>query len=145
MRALIVDDEQHLLDALRKALRDEGYAVDTAGNGEEGLYKATAWDYDAVILDVMIPKPDGWEVLRRLRRTKKTPVLMLTARDTVDDRVRGLDGGAGLGLAIVKSIVEAHGGAVSCSSELGKGSTFTVRLPRSVERVADGSQVGLVG
>jgi two-component system, OmpR family, response regulator len=68
--------------------------VDSASDGEEGLYKAEAADYDAVVLDVMLPGLDGWELLRRLRRTKKTPVLMLTARGSVRDRVQGLDSGA---------------------------------------------------
>ena len=68
--------------------------MDTAKDGEEGLYKATVWNYDAVLLDVMLPKIDGWKVLSDLRRTKKTPVLMLTARDAVADRVRGLNTGA---------------------------------------------------
>ena len=77
-----------------KALREEGYAVDTAGEGDDGLYKAENSDYDAVLLDVMLPKLDGWEVLKRLRKSKKTPVLMLTARDRSSDRVRGLDTGA---------------------------------------------------
>ena len=63
-------------------------------SGEEALFKATAWDYDAILLDVMLPKLDGWSVLRRMRVVKRTPVLMLTARDTVGDRVRGLDAGA---------------------------------------------------
>ncbi|MEM7231631.1 MAG: response regulator transcription factor [Planctomycetota bacterium] len=94
MRVLVVEDEPYLLDALRKSLRDEGYAVDVAEDGEEGLYKAKAWDYDAVILDVMLPKREGWDVLRELRQSKQTPVVMLTARDSVDDRVKGLDNGA---------------------------------------------------
>lgn len=94
MRVLVVEDEPFLLGALRKSLRDEGYAVDVAEDGEEGLYKAKAWDYDAVVLDVMLPKRDGWGILGELRKSKATPVLMLTARDTVEDRVRGLDGGA---------------------------------------------------
>ncbi len=94
MRILIVEDESDLLAGIAKALREEGYAVDTSEEGEEGLYKATNWDYDAIVLDVMLPKLDGWEVLKRLRKTKKTPVLMLTARDGSRDRVRGLDGGA---------------------------------------------------
>ena len=76
------------------ALRDEGYAVDTASDGENGLYSAETNPYDAILLDVMLPKLDGWSVLTRLRKTKKTPVLMLTARDTSKDRVRGLDTGA---------------------------------------------------
>ncbi|MFM1943235.1 MAG: hypothetical protein RI897_2217 [Verrucomicrobiota bacterium] len=94
MRVLLVEDEVDLLDSLALALREAGYAVDTAEDGEEGLYKAQSWDYDLVVLDVMLPGLDGWEVLRRLREGKRTPVLMLTARDTVADRVRGLDIGA---------------------------------------------------
>lgn len=94
MRILVVEDETDLQRALARALRDEGYAVDTAANGEDGLFNAENTDYDAVILDVMLPKLDGWEILKRLRKSKKTPVLMLTARDTSRDRVRGLDTGA---------------------------------------------------
>jgi len=94
MRLLIVEDEPDLLSSLAQALREEGYAVDTAADGEEGFYKAESWDYDAIILDVMLPRLDGWGVLQKLRRTKKTPVLMLTARDQTRDRVRGLDTGA---------------------------------------------------
>jgi len=94
MRILIVEDEPDLLRSLVQALREEGYAVDPAADGEDGLFKAETYDYDAIILDVMLPKLDGWEILRRLRKTKKTPVLMLTARDQSRDRVRGLDTGA---------------------------------------------------
>ena len=94
MRVLAVEDEPDLLGSLLKALREDGYAVDGAPDGEEGLYKAESYDYDAVVLDIMLPGIDGWEVLNRLRKTKKTPVLMLTARDAVRDRVRGLDSGA---------------------------------------------------
>jgi two-component system OmpR family response regulator len=94
MRILIVEDEPDLLSSLAQALREDGYAVDTANDGEDGVYKAENYDYDAVVLDVMLPKMDGWQVLARLRKTKKTPVLMLTARDQSRDRVRGLDGGA---------------------------------------------------
>jgi two-component system OmpR family response regulator len=91
---LIVEDEPDLLAGLAQALREEGYAVDTANNGEDGFYKAENYNYDAIVLDVMLPKMDGWEILARLRKIKKTPVLMLTARDQSRDRVRGLDGGA---------------------------------------------------
>jgi two-component system, OmpR family, response regulator len=94
MRVLAVEDEPDLLDGLVKALREDGYAVDGASDGEDGLYKAESYDYDAIVLDIMLPGIDGWELLRRLRKTKKTPVLMLTARDAVRDRVRGLDTGA---------------------------------------------------
>src|SRR6516225_3323864 len=94
MRILIVEDEPDLLRSLAQALREEGYAVDSTNNGEDGLFNAESYDYDAIVLDVMMPKLDGWEVLARLRKSKKTPVLMLTARDQSRDRVRGLDTGA---------------------------------------------------
>jgi two-component system OmpR family response regulator len=94
MRILVVEDEPRLQRNLAKALREEGYAVDAAGDGENGVFKAEACDYDAIVLDVMLPKLDGWELLARLRKQKQTPVLMLTARDAHSDRVRGLDTGA---------------------------------------------------
>jgi len=94
MRVLLVEDEPDLLGSLLKALREDGYAADGAADGPDGLFKAENYDYDAIILDIMLPGMDGWELMRRLRRAKKTPVLMLTARDAVRDRVRGLDGGA---------------------------------------------------
>ena len=92
MRILVVEDDARLLKSLAKALREEGYAVDPAADGEEGLYKAQNCDYDAIVLDVMLPRLDGWQLLAELRKTKKTPVLFLTARDTLADRVRGLEG-----------------------------------------------------
>lgn len=94
MRILVIEDEPDLLAGLARSLRDEAYAVDTAQDGEDGLLKALDVNYDAVVLDVMLPRLDGWEVLRRLRQKKKTPVLLLTARDKTTDRVRGLDSGA---------------------------------------------------
>jgi two-component system OmpR family response regulator len=94
MRLLVIEDEPDLLASLAQALREEGYAVDTAPDGAEGLHKALTWEYDALVLDVMMPRMDGWEVLRRLRQARQTPVLFLTARDHPGDRVRGLDGGA---------------------------------------------------
>jgi two-component system OmpR family response regulator len=94
VRILIVEDEPDLVQALEQALREEGYAVDVALDGEEGLWKARSWEYDALILDIMLPGRDGWSVLQELRKVKKIPVLMLTARDAVSDRVRGLDLGA---------------------------------------------------
>ncbi len=94
MRILVVEDEVRLLRNLAKALREEGYAVDTAEAGDDGPYKAESYDYDAIVLDVMLPGLDGWQVLDKLRKRKRTPVLMLTARDTPQDRVRGLDTGA---------------------------------------------------
>jgi len=94
MRVLVVEDEPDLLSSLVRTLAEEGYAVDGAADGPDGYYKASNTDYDAIVLDVMLPGFDGWELLRRLRRTKATPVLMLTARDASGDRVRGLDTGA---------------------------------------------------
>jgi len=94
MRLLVVEDEPHLLSSLAEALREDGYAVDEASDGEDGLAKAMMWDYNLIVLDVMMPVMDGFQVLERLRLHKKTPVLMLTARHGTKDRVRGLDGGA---------------------------------------------------
>jgi len=94
MRLLVVEDEADLRRSLEQALREEGYAVDGAGDGADALYKAETWEYDAIVLDIMLPGLDGWEILRRLREKKKVPVLLLTARDDFRDRVRGLDLGA---------------------------------------------------
>lgn len=94
MRVLVVEDEPDLQNLLARALRGQGYAVDTAEDGEQGLYKGQIWDYDAIVLDWMLPKRDGISLLKELRRKKKTPVLLLTAKDATDDRVAGLDSGA---------------------------------------------------
>jgi two-component system OmpR family response regulator len=94
MRILVIEDEPDLLRTITRTLREAGYAVDSAEDGENGLAKAQNWDYDLLLLDVLLPRLDGWELLRELRKTKKTPVLMLTARDALPDRVRGLNGGA---------------------------------------------------
>ncbi len=95
MRILLVEDEVKMSRALRRGLEREGYAVDVAADGDEGLSMASAHEYDTVVLDVMLPRRDGISVCRELRsRDHWVPVLMLTARDAVDDRVRGLDAGA---------------------------------------------------
>ena len=94
MRILIVEDEADLRNGLVKLFREEGYAVDAASNGVDGLQKAKDFEYDAIVLDYMMPGMDGREVLRRLRSVKRTPVMMLTARNSVEDRVVGLDLGA---------------------------------------------------
>ena len=95
MRVLIVEDEAKMAGLLRRGLEREGMAVDTAGEGEEALWKAEAVDYDAIVLDLMLPGIDGLEVCRRLRESGIwSPILMLTARDAVRDRVAGLDRGA---------------------------------------------------
>ena len=94
MRVLIVEDEPRMAGLVRRGLVEEGHAADVAAQGEDALWMAEAHPYDAIVLDVMLPRLDGWEVLERLRKQKPTPVLMLTARDAHKDRVRGLDTGA---------------------------------------------------
>jgi len=95
VRVLVVEDEVKMASLVKRALEREGYAVDVAGNGQDGLWMASENDYDAIVLDVMIPAPNGFEVCRELRgRGRWAPVLLLTARDSVDDRVTGLDAGA---------------------------------------------------
>ena len=95
MRILLVEDSRRLQRSIGAALRKASYAVDIAGDGEEGLWMAQSDDYDAIVLDLMLPKLDGLTVLERLRQQgHQTHVLILTAKDTVDDRVRGLQTGA---------------------------------------------------
>jgi two-component system OmpR family response regulator len=95
MRLLVVEDDPGMTRLLVRSLQREGYAVDAVGNGEDALWSVLEIDYDAVVLDAMIPPPDGFEVCRRMRTEGRwAPVLMLTARDAVPDRVRGLDAGA---------------------------------------------------
>jgi two-component system, OmpR family, response regulator len=95
MRVLLVEDERRAAEILAKGLREHSYAVDVAVDGEDALFRASTTDYDAVILDVMLPRRDGIAVCRTIRRSGSTvPVLMLTARDAVDARIAGLDAGA---------------------------------------------------
>jgi two-component system OmpR family response regulator len=95
MRILVVEDEGKMAALLKRGLEHEGYAVDLAADGVEALWAAREFDFDAIVLDAMIPEPDGFEVCRTLRAEGRwTPVLLLTARDAVDDRVTGLDSGA---------------------------------------------------
>lgn len=94
MRILVIEDQPDIQRLLRACLEDEGYAVDTACDGEVGLAKALVWPYDVVVLDLMLPKLDGLSLLERLRERRSTPVLILSAKDTLPDRVRGLDDGA---------------------------------------------------
>ncbi|MEB0135706.1 heavy metal response regulator transcription factor [Actimicrobium sp. CCC2.4] len=94
MRILIVEDEPKTGDYLRKGLQENGYVVDLARDGTTGLHLAVQEDYDLIVLDVMLPGIDGWEVLKKLRETKATAVLFLTSRDDVNDRVKGLELGA---------------------------------------------------
>ena len=95
MRVLVVEDEVKMAGLLRRALEEEGYSVDVAARGEDALWLGTENTYDAIVLDLMLPDLDGFEVSRKLREAGRwSPVLMLTARDAVADRVAGLDAGA---------------------------------------------------
>jgi DNA-binding response OmpR family regulator len=95
MRVLVVEDEGRMAALLRRGLEEDGYAVDVAATGPEGLWQAREFAYDAIVLDVMLPGADGFAVCRELRASGRwSPILMLTARDGVDDRIRGLDAGA---------------------------------------------------
>jgi two-component system OmpR family response regulator len=125
----LVEDEPDLLDSLTQSLREDGYAVDPSENGADALHKAVVWDYDAIVLDWMLPDLSGVEVLKRLRTSKKTPVLMLTARDAFEDRVLGLDEGAddylvkpfdlGELLARIRALIRRAAGQASSTIEIG--------------------------
>jgi two-component system OmpR family response regulator len=95
VRTLIVEDHARMAELIRQSLTEEGFTVDVASTGEDGVSMATEYEYDAVVLDVMLPGIDGFEALDQIRASRTaTPVLMLTARDAVEDRVRGLNSGA---------------------------------------------------
>jgi len=94
MRILVIEDEKKVANFIKKGLEEEHYAVDTAYDGEIGLYMSETNEYDLIVLDLMIPQIDGWEVLKRIRSSKNNvPILVLTAKDSVEDIVRGLDSG----------------------------------------------------
>jgi len=94
VRILVIEDEPKAGAYMRNGLTEAGYVVDLAGNGKDGLHMALELHYDLILLDVMMPEMDGWEVMRQLSQHKKTPVLFLTARGTLEDRLKGLDLGA---------------------------------------------------
>jgi two-component system, OmpR family, copper resistance phosphate regulon response regulator CusR len=94
MKILLVEDEPKTVAYLQRGLTEQGYAVDVANNGIDGQHLALTGDYDAIVLDIMLPGRDGIAVLQALRREKETPVIMLTARGEVDDRIHGLRNGA---------------------------------------------------
>lgn len=94
MRLLLVEDEEKTSTYLNRALSESGFTVDVSADGAEGLHYALEFDYDAIILDVMLPGMDGYRVLEGVRAAKQTPVLMLSARGSVDERVKGLRLGA---------------------------------------------------
>src|ERR1044071_218265 len=94
MRVLIVEDEPKTAAYLRKGLTENGFVVDIARDGREGDELARSEDYDLIVLDVMLPGMDGWALLRSVREVSETPVLFLTAKGAVEDRVKGLEAGA---------------------------------------------------
>ena len=109
MRVLIVEDDVKMAGLLRRGLLEEGLAADVANVGDDALWMAGATEYDAIVLDVMLPGMDGFELCRRLREAGQwSPVLMLTARDAVEDRVAGLDAGADDYLVKPFSFAELH-------------------------------------
>ena len=150
MRVLVVEDEPDLLSVLAQSLREAGYAVDTASDGCDGLFKAQGGQYDALVLDLMIPQLDGWAVLKELRTSgNSVPVLVLTARDGLQDRVRGLDCGADDYLtkpfelaelfARLRAIIRRSAGKPSSIVQVGDVQIDTVRQCVS----KDGQPVGL--
>jgi heavy metal response regulator len=95
MRILVVEDEKKLASFVKRGLKEKGYAVDVASNGDDGLFQAEEVSYDLIVLDIMLPGKDGLFICRELRKKKMdVPILMLTARDDIDDKVSGLDSGA---------------------------------------------------
>ena len=95
MRILVIEDEVKIAQFIKRGLKEEGYAVDVANDGEEGHFLLSSNEYDAIILDLMLPKIDGLTLCRTLRKEgNQTPIIMLTAKDTVKDKVKGLDSGA---------------------------------------------------
>jgi len=130
MRILVIEDEKKIAEFIRRGLKEEGYAVDVAFDGEEGHFLAKTQDYDLLVLDLMIPKVDGIGLCKRLRQEKlQIPILMLTAKDTVKDKVAGLDAGANdyltkpfsfeEFLARVRALLRQKGGAVATKLEAG--------------------------
>jgi DNA-binding response OmpR family regulator len=146
VRILVVEDEPDLRRLLDQALQEEGYAVDVAADGKTGLYKAETWDYDALVLDLMLPGLSGWDILTRVRATKPVPVLILTARDGVGDRVRGLDSGADDYLVKPFALAELHArlralirrSAGRASSRLEIGDLVIDTAARTVTRGGEG-------
>jgi DNA-binding response OmpR family regulator len=147
MRLLVVEDDVDLVRALRKALDEEHFAVDVALDGDDALYQMTEISYDAIILDLMLPRRDGWSLLHALRQAgKRTPVLILTARDAIEERVRGLDLGADDYLlkpfaltelmARVRALIRRASADPSPTVVLGD-----VRIDTSARRVSRGEEV----
>lgn len=115
MRVLVIEDEPRTAEYLQKGLTESGFVVDIADNGSDGIHMAEETEYDAIILDVMLPGTDGWTVIKSIRSKSETPVLFLTALDDVADRVRGFE----LGRMIISS---SHSPLLSCSRASGAAS-----------------------
>src|SRR5438046_6113590 len=135
MRVLVVEDDPKLAALIGRGLREEGVATDVTGRGEDALWMAGSTDYDALVLDVMLPGIDGFEACERLRADGvSTPVLMLTARDAIEDRIAGLDGGAddylvkpfAFGELLARLRALARRGPVARPAVIGAGSLGTV-------------------
>lgn len=94
MKVLVIEDSEDVRISLEQILTEAGYLVDAVPDGSEGIYRAQNWEYDAIILDVMLPKTDGWAALNAIREHSDTPVIMLTALGELDHRLKGLNGGA---------------------------------------------------
>ncbi len=146
MRVLIVEDEVKMAGLIRRGMREEGLAADVATRGEDALWMAGSTEYDAIVLDVMLPGADGFETCRRLREDGvRAPVLMLTARDAVADRIAGLDGGADDYLTKPFSFAEllarlralTRRGAIERPTVLETGD---LRLDRATRRVTRGGE-----
>lgn len=145
MRILVVEDEPNVVDFIEKGLKEEGYVVDVAPDGELALDFAQTYPYDLIILDVLLPRLDGREVARTLRaRGNRTPILMLTALDQVDDRVAGLDSGADDYLvkpfayrellARIRARTRTYEGSNTAANQLQVADLTLNRLTRQVER-----------
>ena len=138
---LLVEDEPALARGLSDTLRARGFEVEVAHDGERGLEAALSGRADLILLDVMLPKMNGYEICRTVRaRQIDVPILMLTARGEEQDAIVGLTEGADDYIVkpfrVGELIVRAHGGTVGVSSESGRGSTFTLRLPAATEGAA---------
>ncbi|URI06894.1 heavy metal response regulator transcription factor [Aquincola tertiaricarbonis] len=145
MRVLIVEDEAKTADYLRRGLTEQGHVVDVAVDGIDGRHAALEGRYDVIVLDVMLPGIDGFEVLREVRRSQQVPIIMLTARDRIEDRVRGLQEGADDYLVKPFSFLElsARLQALSRRSRQLEATTLTIGdlvvdlLGRKVQRAGD--------
>ena len=150
MRILVIEDEKHIADFVKQGLKEEGYSVDVAYDGEKGYFLAGTEEYDVIVLDLMIPKIEGLTLCKKLRQDKiSTPILMLTAKDSVNDKVAGLDSGADdyltkpfafkEFLARIRVLLRKNKSAISTSLEA--GDLVIDILTRKVTR--DGKEISL--